>query len=151
MSNYLKKHIILEKIKNPTKTNIMPNKLLIIMLEKAAKYSLFLNNFTVSNEKVEKVVNAPKNPVIKNNFKLLDNNKLSTTAHNIPMQKHPIKFTQIVLNGNEVGENFTISSERLNLASAPKAPPNATAKKHIIGCSLFLQCYSYKTSTEHRS
>lgn len=61
------------------------------------KTNPLLNKLNVSKENEEKVVKAPRKPVIKNNLKLVLSVKIciNNTAH-IPIIKEPITFTNRV-------------------------------------------------------
>ena len=89
-----------------------------------------LNKVTVSLLKVEKVVKAPKNPVIKRHLKLFDKSNLSIISVKIPIKKPPETFTKRVETGiNE--DKFANLFDTKYLKTAPKAPPRATYIKLI--------------------
>jgi len=86
----------------PNQHAVTQTKTLKHILSSALSVSPLLNKFTVSSEKVEKVVNEPKKPINKNarNSGPAENRSISQIA-STPMINEPMKLTNKVPYGNE--------------------------------------------------
>ena len=98
-----------------------------------------MNNSIVSDEKEEKVVNAPRKPVFKNNFhKPLNCGNCQKKAINRPIRKQPTKLTNSVpkLKAEKIGFSHWLKP---HLPNAPSTAPTLTHKIacHIISFQMF--------------
>lgn len=103
----------------------------------------------VSNEKVEKVVNAPKNPIIINARHSVDASSLSTNnTATSPITNEPSTLTESVPHAKSRPSHWYTWCDMANRAVAPSAPPNAMANqpKILIVAILFPSfiCVAYK-------
>ena len=73
----------------------------------ANKKSYSFSKFSVSKENVEKVVNPPQNPTVRNNLNKGEINSFSLNPNMIiPIKRQPRKLTAKVPYGNEEGRNL---------------------------------------------
>ena len=102
---------------------LTPNKTELVIYTKHLPNSALLIKLTLSKPKVEKVVNAPRNPVAINNFSSLGKFALSVKISVImPIKKQPT----ILVHNVAVGKFILLLARlklKLYLANAPKAPP----------------------------
>ena len=92
---------------------------------------------------MEKVVSAPKNPVIKRAF-WVGEMIFSKYIAKKPIKKLPITFTLKVPKGKSKELSFWIKLDIKNLLIAPKNPPIPTAKMIFIFIFCLLVMLSYE-------
>ena len=148
MKNFFFKQLIkfqLEKLLakiNPKTAPVIDKKLFNSILINAFEISPSCNRETVSYEKVEKVVNAPKNPTVKNSLtngsiaSLSIVNTVKTASIN-----EPKVFTNKVPAGNDKPNILFIYPDTKYLLKAPKLPPNITAS--ISNVNTFYLLYKF--------
>ena len=111
---------------------LTPNTTELVIYTKHLPNSALLIKLTLSKPKVEKVVNAPRNPVAINNFSSLGKFALSVKISVImPIKKQPTIFVHNVA----VGKFILLLARpklKLYLANEPKAPPNEIYNKFNI-------------------
>ena len=81
-----------------------------------------------SNAYVEKVVNAPKNPMMRILRTLSGTTVLLNISTKNPIKRDPKRLTAIVPQGNISFDVLFISSDIKNRETAPTLPPNAIYK-----------------------
>jgi hypothetical protein len=83
--------------------------------------------------KVEKVVNPPQNPTVRNIFQPGENKEsLSDSPYINPIRKQPEILTKKVPKGKAEGKLFCIKREARNLITLPINPPEPTRKSVLI-------------------
>tara|TARA_B100002019_G_C21221642_1_gene575066 strand:+ start:668 stop:1021 length:354 start_codon:yes stop_codon:yes gene_type:complete len=88
-----------------------------------------LSRLKLSKANVEKVVNDPKNPIIKKIFRLSGSISLfSKKLTNRPIKKHPKIFITKIPKGKLELNNLSMCGVIVNLRVAPTAPPKETNK-----------------------
>gem|GEM_PF-4950619 len=90
--------------------------------------------WTISSDTEDIVVNAPKNPINKNNLFIWVISKNAKEMKHI--RKHPIKFAANTPHDNGSSDGTMIV--RMYLATAPTAPPRAT----IANCTAILSPFT---------
>ena len=112
----------------PIKAAIKPTKTFAKILPRAISHSPCSIRRMLSNENVEKVVNAPSKPTIKNGRQTSGNKPFSTiSTYNRPKKRDPMELATNIARGKRplyIGANQCCSPKRLN---APIAPPQAIA------------------------
>jgi|TARA_B110000116_G_C16779475_1_gene557523 hypothetical protein len=88
-----------------------------------------LNNWRVSILNEENVVKEPRIPININADILSGSSYFSVIAQSVPIRRLPIRFTASVPQGKPNPNNCETVLDRINLDTAPIAPPVAMKKK----------------------
>lgn len=105
-----------------------------------------VNSWNNSNEKVEKVVNEPQTPMVKNSNNFSFTNCCFAKKPKInPISKLPIRLTKSVEVGKDVVSCLGIAKLNPYLAVAPRKPPNPTIK---IFCHIY---FTSESNFDHDS
>lgn len=114
----------------PNMVSVSPPALLTAMLISGCIVRPARPALTVSREKVEKVVMAPKNPVISSSrISGFRKRPRSAREKSRPMRKQPARLTISVPQGKSAPQALAASTPALYLVAAPRLPPSMTSRR----------------------